>query len=76
VKTGCKGEAAGSEGQADCSQARRAVAPKGLEDSAQGFNPGKPANKRFALKGLEADQINLAPVAAQKLECAIGTCTI
>jgi hypothetical protein len=30
----------------------------------------------FALKGREADQINLAPVAAQKLECAIETCTI
>jgi hypothetical protein len=26
-------------------------APKGLEDSAQGFNPGDPQNKRFALKG-------------------------
>jgi hypothetical protein len=32
--------------------ARREVfAPKGLEDSAQGFNPGDPHNKRFALKG-------------------------
>jgi hypothetical protein len=29
------------------------LAPKGLDDSAQGFNPGKPANKRFALKGRE-----------------------
>jgi hypothetical protein len=28
------------------------------------------------LKGREADQINLAPVAAQKLEYAIKTCTI
>jgi hypothetical protein len=28
-------------------------APKGLQDSAQGFNPGKPQNKRFALKGLK-----------------------
>jgi hypothetical protein len=37
------------EGQADSSQARRAFAPKGLKHSAQGFNPGKPANKRFAL---------------------------
>ena len=27
----------------------------------------------FALKGREADQINLAPIAAQKLECAIET---
>jgi hypothetical protein len=30
----------------------------------------------FALKGREAEQINLAPIAAQKLECAIETCTI
>ena len=28
-------------------------APKGLKDSAQGFNPGNPRNKRFALKGRE-----------------------
>jgi hypothetical protein len=28
----------------------------------------------FALKGREADQINLAPVAAQNFECAIETC--
>jgi hypothetical protein len=28
-------------------------APKGLEDSAQGFNPGNSRNKRFALKGRE-----------------------
>ena len=28
-------------------------APKGLKDSAQGFNPGKSQNKRFALKGRE-----------------------
>jgi hypothetical protein len=28
----------------------------------------------FALKGREADQINFAPIAAQKLECAIETC--
>ena len=26
-------------------------APQGLQDSAQGFNPGNPQNKRFALKG-------------------------
>jgi hypothetical protein len=24
--------------------------PQGLQDSAQGFNPGNPQNKRFALK--------------------------
>jgi hypothetical protein len=39
------------EGQADSSQARSATgpkgrAPKGLEDSAQGFNPGKPLRLR------------------------------
>jgi hypothetical protein len=28
-------------------------APKGLENSAQGFNPGNPQNKRVALKGRE-----------------------
>jgi hypothetical protein len=31
----------------------RRPAPKGLKNSAQGFNPGKPQNKRFALKGRE-----------------------
>jgi hypothetical protein len=30
-----------------------ALAPKGLQDSAQGFNPGKSQNKWFALKGRE-----------------------
>jgi hypothetical protein len=28
----------------------RGPAPQGLQDSAQGFNPGNPQNKRFALK--------------------------
>jgi hypothetical protein len=53
-----------------------APAPQGLQNSAQGFNPGNPQNKRFALKGREmrAYQMKLAPVAAQKSECAIGTC--
>jgi hypothetical protein len=41
------------EGQGDRSQARSAFAPKGLQDSAQGFNPGNSQNKRFALKGRE-----------------------
>ena len=45
-----------------------------LQGSAQGFNPGNPQNNEFALKGREAEQINLAPMAAQKLECAIETC--
>jgi hypothetical protein len=31
-----------------------AYAPKGLQDSAQGFNPGNTQNERFALKGREA----------------------
>jgi hypothetical protein len=31
----------------------RGPAPQGLQDSAQGFNPGNPQNKRFALKGRE-----------------------
>jgi hypothetical protein len=30
----------------------------------------------FALKGRKADQINLAPVVVQELECAIETVTI
>ena len=59
-----------SEGQPDNSQARSAwAAPKGLENSAQGFNPGNPQNKRFALKGRERRemrrrgyQMNLAPL--------------
>ena len=29
------------------------LAPKGQQDSAQGFNPGNPQNKWFALKGRE-----------------------
>jgi hypothetical protein len=32
---------------------RQGPAPKGLEDSAQGFNPGNLQKKRFALKGRE-----------------------
>jgi hypothetical protein len=31
----------------------RSLAPDGLQDSAQGFNPGDPSLKRFALKGRE-----------------------
>ncbi len=31
----------------------RGPAPKGLQNSAQGFNPGNRQNKRFALKGRE-----------------------
>ena len=65
------------EGQHDSSQARSAwAAPKGLEDSAQGFNPENPQNKRFALKGRERRdyQLNLAPIAAQELERITETC--
>ena len=68
------------EGQHDSSQARSAwSAPKGLEDSAQGFNPGNPQKKRFALKGREMRerrgyQMNLAPIAAQELERTTETC--
>jgi hypothetical protein len=55
------------EGQHDSSQARSAFALKGLEDSAQGFNPGNPQNNEFALKGREADLTKLAPIAAPKI---------
>ena len=41
------------KGLSDGSQARSAFAPKGLKDSAQVSKPGKPANKRHALKGRE-----------------------
>ena len=57
-----------------------APAPQGVQNSAQGFNPGNPQNKRFALKlkGREMrvpdEAMKLAPVAAQKSECAIGAC--
>ncbi len=53
----------------------RGPAPQGLQDSAQGFNLGNPQNKRFALKGREMRVPDeLAPIAAQKSGCAIGTC--
>jgi hypothetical protein len=41
------------------------LAPKGLEDSAQGFNPGNHENKWFALDGREVQQMNLAPIVRQ-----------
>ncbi|MEA3146139.1 MAG: hypothetical protein QOI53_1611 [Verrucomicrobiota bacterium] len=49
--------------------------PAGATELSPGFQPWEP-NKRFALKGREmrAYQMKLAPVAAQKSECAIGTC--
>jgi hypothetical protein len=40
-------------------------APQGLQNSAQGFNPGNPQNKRFALKGREMRVPGeVAPIAA------------
>ena len=50
-------------------------APQGLQDSAQGFNPGNPQNKRFALKGREIGYpVKVAKIAAQKSECVTRTC--
>jgi hypothetical protein len=47
-------------------------APKGLQDSALGFNPGYPQNKRFALKGGRCGyQMKLAPIAAQSQNCNV-----
>jgi hypothetical protein len=37
-------------------------APKGLEDSAQGFNPGNRRPERFALKGRQVERTNNAKV--------------
>jgi hypothetical protein len=52
-----------------------AFAPKGLQDSAQGFNPGNPQNVWFALKGREMWlRGESAPIEAQKLEWVIETC--
>jgi hypothetical protein len=39
----------------------RGPAPQGLQNSAQGFNPGSPQNKRFALKGREMRVLDEAP---------------
>ena len=58
------------------SLARSSYGPKGLEDSAKGFNPGNLQNVWFALKGRERRgyQMNLAPIAAQELERTTETC--
>jgi hypothetical protein len=40
-------------------------APKGQEDSAQGFNPGTLKLNEFARKGREADRMKLAPIAGK-----------
>jgi hypothetical protein len=50
-------------------------APKGLQDSAQGFNPGSPPSVWFALKGERCGyEMNLAAMAAQKLQWVVETC--
>jgi hypothetical protein len=39
---------------------------KALEDSAQGFNPENPENKRFALKGARGYQMSFVPIVSRK----------
>jgi hypothetical protein len=48
-------------------------APKGLEDSAQGFNPGNRRPERFALKGRQIERTNNAKVGpiVARLNCAL-----
>jgi hypothetical protein len=51
------------------------LAPKGLQDSAQGFNPGNPQNKWFALKGREMRLRDKSRTdCGAKSQCAIETC--
>jgi hypothetical protein len=51
------------------------LAPKGLQDSAQGFNPGNPQNKWFALKGREMRPRDKSRTdCGAKSQCAIETC--
>src|ERR1700722_14935430 len=51
------------------------LAPKGIQDSAQGFNPGNPQNKWFALKGREMRlREKPRPHGAAKSQPAIETC--
>ena len=57
----------------------RGPAPQGLQNSAQGsaqgFNPGNPPNKRFALKGREMRVPDEARTYCRaKSDFAIGTC--
>jgi hypothetical protein len=50
-------------------------APKVAIGLSPGSRPWEPLKiNEFALKGREADQINLAPIAAQELECGIEAC--
>jgi len=53
-------------------------APKVARGLSPGFNPGNPQNNEFALKlkGQEADKINLAPIAARKLNVQLRRATI
>ncbi len=39
----------------------RESAPKGVQNSAQGFNPGNPHNKRFSFRGREMMDRGPAP---------------
>jgi hypothetical protein len=53
----------------------RGPAPQGLENSAQGFNPGNPQNRWFALKGREMRIPDEARTYCRaKSDSAIGTC--
>jgi hypothetical protein len=46
-------------------------APKGLEDSAQGFNPGNRSPERYALKGRQIERTNNANPIVASLNCAL-----
>jgi hypothetical protein len=51
------------------------LAPKGLQDSTQGFNPGNHQNKWFALKGREMRlRDNSRTHCGKKSQGAIETC--
>jgi hypothetical protein len=58
---------------------RPAPKPKGLQNSAQGFNPGKPQNKRFALK-LKGREMRVpdkvAPLPRKSQSAQLGRATI
>ena len=48
------------KGQADSSLGPKGCASKGLEDEAQGFNPGNRRPERFALNGRQIERTNNA----------------
>jgi len=58
----------------------RGRAPQGLQNSAQGFNPGNPQNEWFALKGREMRAPHEpTPISAQSQSAQLGganNCTI